>query len=223
MSKERLEMFSDGVMAIAITLLVLEIKIPKHEEVAAIGGLYKYLIHIWPSYIGYVMSFLQIGIYWTNHHWLFSFVSKTNHTFNLLNVLFLMTISFMPFTTAVFSDFITSPEHFNAAVTAYCTGLLLPVITVCLVVFYAGQGHRLVHPRLKQSFLNEQYFKLTAGLLLAFASVALSFQYPMISLCIIAATFLIYLVPPTPPQYESSDASMQSSHHFAEQVIEHNS
>jgi uncharacterized membrane protein len=213
MSKERLEMFSDGVMAIAITLLVLEIKIPSHEKVETAGGLYNYLTKIWPSYLGYAMSFLQIGIYWSNHHWLFSFITKTNHVFNMLNVLFLMAISFVPFTTAIFSDFILSHGHFNAAVTAYCTGLLMPVITVCLVVFYAGYKRRLMPATLKQSFLNEQYMKLAMGLLMAIASVALSFSYPVASIVIIAVTFLIYLIPPTPPEYEEGAIIQEQKHH----------
>ncbi len=206
-------MFSDGVMAIAITLLVLEIKIPKHEQVEAAGGLYKYLLLIWPSYVGYVMSFMQIGIYWSNHHWLFTFISKTNHVFNMLNVLFLMTISFMPFTTAIFSDFILSHEYHNAAVTTYGIGLLLPVITVCFIVFYAAHKHRLVHPNLKQSFLNEQYLKLGGWLVMATAGVGLSFNYPAVSLIIFAVTFLIYLIPPTPPEYEDDSAAHETEHH----------
>lgn len=205
-------MLSDGVMAIAITLPVLEIKIPSHEQIEAAGGLYKYLAHIWPSYVGYAMTFLQIGIYWSNHHWLFSFISKTNHVFNLLNVLFLMTISFMPFTTAIFSDFVLSREHHNAAVTTYCAGLLLSVVTICFIVFYAGQGHRLVHPNLKQSFLNEQYFKLLSGLGLSALSVVMSFHYPTVSLIIVAISFLIYLIPPTPPEYEDKNAGESNSY-----------
>ncbi len=206
-------MFSDGVMAIAITLLVLEIKIPSHEKVEAAGGLYNYLLRIWPSYLGYVVSFIQIGIYWSNHHWLFSFIAKTNHVFNMLNVLFLMTISFMPFTTAIFSDYILSHEYQNAAVTAYSIGMTLPVIAVLLIVIYAGQGHRLVYPNLKQSFINDLYLKLGSGLLMGLIGVALSFNYPMITLSLFAVSLIIYLIPPTPPQYEDSHTTQVPGRH----------
>ena len=57
METARLEMFTDGVFAIAITLLVLEIKIPTHEQVHQAGGLYKYLMHIWPAYVSYILTF----------------------------------------------------------------------------------------------------------------------------------------------------------------------
>ena len=124
MKTDRLEFFSDGVFAIAITLLVLEIKIPTHEQIHHSGGLYKYLLHIWPSYVSYIMSFMVIGIYWSNMHHAFSYmIKKTNHTFNLITILFLMTIAFMPFVTAVFADYVMDPENFGAAVSTLSIGL----------------------------------------------------------------------------------------------------
>src|ERR1017187_7737028 len=98
LKKERLEAFCDGVFAIAITILVLDMKVPKHEDLQASGGLYGYMIKLWPTYLSYVVSFLTVGIYWSNYHWLFSFIKKTNHVFNLLNVLGLMAVVLIPFT-----------------------------------------------------------------------------------------------------------------------------
>jgi uncharacterized membrane protein len=90
----RLETFSDGVIAIAITLLILEIKVPH----PALGqSLADALAHEWPSYAAYVVSFLTIGIIWVNHHHMFTLIGRANHTFLMLNVVFLMFIAAIPF------------------------------------------------------------------------------------------------------------------------------
>ena len=86
----RLETFADGVIAIAITLLILEVKVPP------VGGeqLASAVVHAWPSYAGYVVSFLTIGVIWVNHHHMFKLIGRTTHAFLILNVVFLMTIAF---------------------------------------------------------------------------------------------------------------------------------
>ena len=203
MKTERLLAFSDGVFAIAITILILEIKIPKHEDLVITGGLYNYLIHIWPSYLSYVMSFIAIGVYWSNHHWLFTFINWTNHTFNLLNILFLMAVSFMPFTTAILGDFILDEEYKNAAVTTYCIGYLLPVIPVFIVYLYAIHKRRLVASNLNKVFINKLIYKLSSGLMLLIVALGLSFQYPNVSIIMIGLCMLIYLLPPDTPVYDN--------------------
>src|SRR5262245_26952944 len=85
----RLETFCDGVFAIAITLLVLEIHVPSHDEAARVGGLVRALLGLWPSYLGYTISFVTIGIMWVNHHSIFTYIKRADRYFLLLNVLFL--------------------------------------------------------------------------------------------------------------------------------------
>src|SRR5687768_10043846 len=125
LTTQRIEAFSDGVLAIAITLLILEIKVP---QVAAEKGptLGHSLIVLWPSYVAYVLSFMMIGIYWANHHYVFQLYQHTDHFFNLLNVLFLMCIAFLPFPTAVLGDYINHPPQRQIAISFYALGLLLP-------------------------------------------------------------------------------------------------
>jgi len=91
----RLEAFSDGVFAIAITLLVLEIKVPTGEALA-LG-----LLHLWPSYLAYAISFIVIGAIWINHHAMFDWIVRADQKLLLLNTLHLMFIAFLPFPTAV--------------------------------------------------------------------------------------------------------------------------
>lgn len=91
LTTSRIEFFSDGVFAIAITLLIIEIKVPHLPDGAT--GLGNALINLWSHYFAYVLSFLMIGIYWVNHHYLFGLFRRTNHIFGLLNVFFLMCIA----------------------------------------------------------------------------------------------------------------------------------
>ena len=95
----RLETFADGVFAIAITLLVLGIRIPDAHE-----GLAPALANQWPSFFAYVVSFLTIGIMWVQHHRLFTVIGRSNPTFAMINIVFLMFIAFVPFPTQILAQ-----------------------------------------------------------------------------------------------------------------------
>ena len=99
----RIEAFSDGVFAIAITLLIIEVGVPK---VASGESLSDKLWEEWPSYAAYALSFVTIGIYWVNHHSFFRLFHATTHTFLMVNVWFLMAVSFLPFPTAVLGEYL---------------------------------------------------------------------------------------------------------------------
>ena len=119
----RLELFSDGVFAIAITLLVIEIAIPElgHGR----GAMLEALRRQWPSYVSYVIGFLVIGSVWMNHHHVFKYISGTNQPFLLVNVLFLMTIAFIPWVTAVLAESLRSGAERQIAITLYLCVLVL--------------------------------------------------------------------------------------------------
>jgi uncharacterized membrane protein len=98
----RLEAFSDGVFAIVITLLVLELRVPEaHSSHELVAGLQ----NLWPKFISFVVSFIYITIYWINHHQLFHLVKKTSRGLFWLNSLFLMCLTFIPFPTALIGSF----------------------------------------------------------------------------------------------------------------------
>ena len=112
----RLEAVSDGIFAIAITLLVLEIAVP---HVQSGDSLARELRHLWPSYIGYALSFVTIGIMWMNHHEMFRDIERTDHSVMVLNLLLLMGISFLPFPTAVVAEYLNDAEFRTEAMLAY--------------------------------------------------------------------------------------------------------
>jgi len=99
MGTGRLETFADGVFAIAITLLVLEIPHPEVDE-----HLGRELVDQWPAYLAYVLSFVTIGIIWVNHHALMVQFARADRAFLFINVFFLMCVAFIPFPTALIAD-----------------------------------------------------------------------------------------------------------------------
>jgi len=106
----RVEAFSDGVFAIAITLLVLGINVPKVRELGAGGSLGATLIKQWPHYLAFVTSFITIFAKWVNHHRIFSFIQRTDHPFLYWNGVLLLLITFMPFPTALLAEYLLHPE-----------------------------------------------------------------------------------------------------------------
>jgi uncharacterized membrane protein len=96
----RIEAFSDGVFAIAITLLVLEIKVPSHET-AESSGLTSALFALYPSYLAFLASFATILVMWVNHHRIFNLIRRSDRAFLYWNGLLLLLISFVPFPTAL--------------------------------------------------------------------------------------------------------------------------
>jgi len=100
----RIEAFSDGVLAIAITLLVLDLRVPVRDTLH--GSLTTALAQEWPAYAAYVTSFLVIGIIWVNHHTVFELVGRVDRIVLFLNLLLLMSVAAIPFTTSLLSEYL---------------------------------------------------------------------------------------------------------------------
>jgi uncharacterized membrane protein len=112
----RVEAFSDGVFAIAITLLILEIVVRAPHEPVASGVLQAELLHLWPSYLAYLASFLTIGVMWLNHHRLFTLIVKNDDGLSAYNLLLLLGVTWIPFPTALLASQLLSPGRRVAAV-----------------------------------------------------------------------------------------------------------
>jgi uncharacterized membrane protein len=121
-SSNRVEAFSDGVLAIAITLLVLEIRVPVVKEGETLSHA---LLHLWPKYATFAVSFLTIGVMWINHHTLFERIRFVDRRLLFVNLFLLMTISFVPFPTAVLGDYVQDADAGHAAAALYGINMLL--------------------------------------------------------------------------------------------------
>jgi uncharacterized membrane protein len=119
-SKARLEAFSDGVIAVAITLLVLNLVVPAPDSRAVQEhGLGHELLHMWPSYLAYVTSFLTIGIIWINHHAMIGRLRQPDHMILSLNLLLLMTIGVLPFATNLMATYLREAHGERLAAAVY--------------------------------------------------------------------------------------------------------
>ena len=143
METARLETFSDGVFAIAITLLVLLFERPHLSEGQTLGHV---LLHQWPSYASYVVSFVTIGIIWVNHHTLFRHIVRVDRLFLFLNVLFLMAVAFIPYPTSLVAQFIRSSHDARPAALLYGITMTLMAIFLNTLWQYAARGYRLLAP-----------------------------------------------------------------------------
>lgn len=195
MDTGRIEAFSDGVFAIAITLLVLEIRVPHLENAPAGTTLLGALINLWPSYLGYMMSFLIIGIIWANHHNRFKHIQRSDHILLLLNTLFLMCVSFIPFPTALLAEYLREPEKRQTAVAVYSGTLTLTSIFFNWLWLYAAQNHRLVDKSLNPRLLRAMTRHFLIGPLLYLISFIFAFINVTVSLSLYVILALLYVLP----------------------------
>lgn len=191
----RLEAFSDGVFAIAITLLVLDIKVPKLSELSGPGGLLVALLKQWPMFAAYLTSFATILVMWVNHHKLFNHIRRTNDTFLFLNGLLLLFVTFVPFPTALVSAYLQHPEAQTAAA-VYAGTYAAIAIAFNLLWKYASAGRRLLGPRASLAevdAITRQYrvgpISYLVAFVLAFVSVPAS-----LGICVLLAVFFAFTV-----------------------------
>jgi uncharacterized membrane protein len=140
MDKGRVETFSDGVFAIAITLLVLTIAQPSD-----FGHLAHQLAHRWPSLAAYVVSFTVIGIMWVNHHTIFTHLRVVNRGLFYFNLLLLMTIVFIPYPTEVFGEALSRSQGATTAAVFYSATMTINALAWASLWLYASVGRRLLN------------------------------------------------------------------------------
>ncbi len=138
----RVEAFSDGVFAIAITLLILEIRAPQASVEGAGGQLWAGLLALWPSYLAFVMSFFVILVMWVNHHELLRLVRSVDYPFMFANGLVLLMVTFVPFPTAVLAEYLATGDA-TAAVAFYCGTFFIISLTWGLLFFTLVRGRLL--------------------------------------------------------------------------------
>jgi uncharacterized membrane protein len=141
METGRVEAFSDGVFAIAITLLILAVGI---DQALATGDLKHQLLHLWPAYIAYGISFVTVGIMWINHHAVFRHFARVDRPLLLLNILLLMCIAFTPFPTRVVAEHAQSDADRKAA--AFLYGATMTLTAICFFAVWIYGSRRLLRP-----------------------------------------------------------------------------
>jgi len=188
---ERMGAFCDGVFAIALTLLVLELRVPAADIVGR-EGLWHALGGHWSSYGAFALSFGIIGIMWANHHSLFRYIGRTNHIFSMLNLGLLFFTVLLPFPTAVLATYLPSPEARTPATVLYGANLVMTAIFFNLLWRYAIKGRRLLRAETRVDHVTAEY---RLGPILYGAATLLAFVSVWISLGIHALLAAMFLVP----------------------------
>jgi uncharacterized membrane protein len=189
----RLEAFSDGVFAIAATLLVLELRVPADEP-----DLTHALLQLWPAYAAYLVSFLTIGIIWVNHHTLLEHCRRVDRRFLYLNLLLLVAVGIVPFPTSLVDRYIVSESGATAALVVYGLGGLLIAIGFAAVFFYATHDGRLVGDRVTARQIRADGMLFPIGLAAYSVGIALAFVAPLASLAVYGLTAVFYALPLLP-------------------------
>jgi len=185
MKKTRLEAFSDGVLAIVITLLILDVKLPAVDY----DHLYGSLLKILPGIGIYVLSFLLIGMYWVFHHFAFMLIREVDGVLLWLNILFLLGISFLPFPTSLLGKY---PFH-TMPVVIYCINLLLVNLIGFITMIYLRRNPQLASEMLTSELHSSQMRLYTGVNLLYVLAIILAFFVPKVS-CVLLAMMTVFLI-----------------------------
>ena len=181
MGKERLLAFSDGVIAIIITIMVLELKVPHAPEWSA-------LVKLWPVFLSYVLSFVYLGIYWNNHHHMMHTVARVNGAILWANMHLLFWLSLIPFATGWMGE-----NHFASLPTAvYGLSLLMPAVAYYILqqVIIREQG-----PNSLLATAVGRDLKGKASPVLYLAAIPLAFVNPWISCALYVFVAAMWLIP----------------------------
>ena len=141
---DRIVFFSDAVFAIAITILVLDIRVPDIPEGRVAAELPAQILGLGPKYLSYVISFLVLAVYWQAHHRVFRPIRGYDGTLVWLNFLFLMAVAFLPFPTSLLGEY--SKEQVSVVI--YAANAAGASLLLSAISWYATRGHRLVPPEL---------------------------------------------------------------------------
>jgi uncharacterized membrane protein len=186
----RLEALSDGIFAIAATLLILSVDAQVGNDPHGLGDR---LLHIWPSYLGYAVSFVTIGIIWVNHHTIMSLVDRVDRTYLFLTVFFLMCVAFIPFPTRLVAEHV---RHDGARAAALAYGFTLTVTAVLFnaIWLYASRRRRLLREDANPRLVTGITRSYLPGPWIYLASTLVALASPTASVVLYMAIALLYVL-----------------------------
>jgi uncharacterized membrane protein len=191
MSKERVEAFSDGLFAIAITLLVLTIAQPNNYS-----DLARQLGDRWPSLAAYVVTFAVIGIMWSNHHSIFAHFSRIDRGLNYLNLLLLMTVAFLPYPTGVFGEALRRGEGARTAAVVYSVTMAVNAYAWAALWLYGSGKRRLLVPEFPEEQRTIATIAFTGGAVVYTLAVGVAFLNAYATLALYGALAVYYAMDP---------------------------
>jgi len=188
----RVEAFSDGVFAIAITLLILEIKVPHFPGGATNAQVFRALVHLWPSYVAFLLSFFAILIMWINHHGLFRLIHRVDSPFLYTNGAMLLLVTFVPFPTALLAAYLGQPgEH--TATAAYCGTFVL--VSIAFNAFWeVATGRGLLKRGVSEKHVAKIRNAYRFGLVVYVAAALLALWRPVVGLGLCLSLWIFWII-----------------------------
>ena len=188
----RLEAFSDGVFAIAITLLIIEIGVPHVEGEQSLAAA---LRGLWPSYFGFALSFVTIGVMWANHHGMFKDIERIDHPMIVHNLLLLLCVSVVPFPTAGLAEYMRDEEQALAATLAYGGTFAITAIFFNAMWLYASRGRRLIDEHVSDMRVRDRTRRYLPGTPLYAVGLGLAFIDTWLAIGLWTAMAAWFLLP----------------------------
>ena len=189
----RLEMFSDGVFAIAITLLIIEVKVPSAESVHSVADVWRAVLHLWPSLFAVSLSFGIIFISWLGHHNLLKNIEGTSTPFQFANGYLLFTVILMPFSTAFMAEYLNTPFAQPAIVCYSLVALLHNTAWLVLHRSIACADPPLVNDPIARELGKKAYRGAQYGFVIYAFLALLAWWLPYVALLLIVLTWLFWL------------------------------
>jgi len=191
-SEHRIQALSDGVFAIAMTLLVLELKLPEFPHSATSSQFADAIWSLWPKVGVFILSFIIAARAWELHRYVFNFVLNYDHTIIYLNMIYLMAVAFLPFTTSLVG------EHSNLglAVAIYSANFLMFAGTKLVIWSYATTHHRLVSPKLSAEVIGWLKKRLVFSCGVILSAILAALFYPQLGILVLIVYQLVMVIIP---------------------------
>ena len=189
LGKTRIEALTDGVFATLMTVLVLTLALPSSPPVGE--NLPLELLGLWHNLLVYAMSFVALGVYWVGHHNQFHFVKSTDRVFLWLNVLFMMSVGVIPFSTSVLGANLFR----MSAVILYGVNLSLAGLALYLIWWYATRNHRLVDHDIDPHVVVSAKRRILVGAAFNVVAIGCAFIAPIISVVLYIGTLAFFILP----------------------------
>jgi uncharacterized membrane protein len=190
----RIEAFSDAVFAIIITLLVIDLRVPR-EEALREGSLASALLHQWPAYVAFVVSFLQVGVVWANHHAMFHYIRRTDHRLLVYNLLLLLCTAVLPFTSALLAEYARAGDAELRIAALLYSGALGAAGVWFSAIWHHALNAGLVHPHADPHRLHALRRHWMLVPLFYAVAFALALVNPRLSLGIYLVLLFYYALP----------------------------
>ena len=191
LGRNRIEALTDGVFAVAMTLLVLDIRVPELQQSLATAELPLKLLSLWPKFLSYTISFVILGVYWVGHHVQLSFIRRADRPLLWINILFLLWVALVPFSTALLSEYATT----RIAIAIYGANLIAIGLTLALHWWYATTENRHVDPDIDRGLVRGAMYRTLMGPLVYVIAIGLSFFRAEVSLALYALVPILYILP----------------------------